>query len=188
MKKVIKQFKFFCGCLFLLLAAACSTDAEVKNVAPPFFDLKAFFAEERIALKKVKAYTKEIQLDDKSEQQKLDSLDLSIELALFIKSDINKPAWLDQYKIDSLFDAKGQLHHIHYRAMDEDLRTRSLSIAFSDSGQVDSLFVHNASSSMVAESDEWLSYIPQYGYQIKNRQLVTAQSEHTLTVDVKFVY
>lgn len=185
---MLKSFICFLSFILLcLLISGCEVDAVGKEQVP-FFDVKAFIAKEINANEAIKVYQKSIDLDGQEEKKELSQLDLANELAIFTDADINKVAWLDKYEVDSLFDQNGRLHHVHYKAKEERLNTRSLSVAFDSSGSVDSLFIHNASTSMVADSEEWLTYIPKTGYRIENRQKVTAQPEHALIVDVKFVY
>ena len=186
--KYKKWSSIFCMVLVTcLLACDVGVDPLVQQ-DKPFFDLLTFFGQEQEKNKAVKSFRKSIRLDDQMEQQQLDSLDLATELALFTKSDINKTAWLDKYAIDSIYGANQQLEGLQYRAKEDKLTTRSIEIAFNTTGQVDSVMIVNASSSMVAQSDEWLTYVPGQGYRIKHLQKVTAQPEHALIVDVKFVY
>lgn len=183
-----KWRSFFCIATIACVVACNVAVDPLAQQDKPFFDLLAFFAQEQENNKKAKGFRKSIRLDDQIEQQELDSLDLATELTLFTKSDINKTAWLDKYSVDSIYGPTKQLQRLHYRAKEDKLTTRSIEVAFNTTGGVDSLMIVNASSSMVAQSDERLTYVPGKGYRIKHLQKVTAQPEHTLIVDVKLVY
>ncbi|MEM9821502.1 MAG: hypothetical protein AAF985_10535 [Bacteroidota bacterium] len=168
---------------------SCDLSVEPKNQQEkPFFDLLTFFAEEKVKNQKVKSFQKSIRLNDQLEQKQLDSLDLATELALFTKSDINKTAWLDKYEVDSIYGADQSLRQLQYRAKEEKLVTRSITIDLNQQGMIDSLMIINRSASMIAQSSETLKYVPGRGYQIKHLQQVTSQPEHELVVDVRFVY
>ncbi|MEM8908368.1 MAG: hypothetical protein AAGD05_11025 [Bacteroidota bacterium] len=147
------------GMVFLLLLMNCGPVTEVNQQAP-FFDLKAFFSKQQSQHQQIKSFRKAVQLDGKTEEQVLDDLDVDAELKLFTNSDINKTAWLDKYEVDSLFDQQGHLHHLQYRAKEQQLKTRLLSVAFDNGGAVDSLMIQNASSGLVVQSKETLYYLP----------------------------
>ena len=172
----------------LILILACNDDTSVDSTSEqtPFFDLRAFFSEEKAKHQKIQSFNKTVVLNGKEEIKQLDSLDLNTELSLFVESDINKTAWLDKYSVDSLID-NGQLRQIRYTAIEDKLNTRLLKVDYTR-GQVDSILIKNESSSVVAKSEEWLTYFPNKGYRIQHIQQVTSQPEHALTVDVKFVY
>ena len=86
-----------------------------------------------------------------------------------------------------MFDTKGNLYHLQYLAKDESLRTRSISLSFK-TNQIDTIKIHNQSSSSIADSEQFLTYIASYGYSILSRQKINLLSEHNLAVDVEFVY
>ena len=177
----------FSGILLFLLASCNTSNSEVKNNQLAFFDLKNYIHQEIVQKKSVKIFNKKIDLNNTKEEKRIENLSLEKELAVFIQSDINKTAWYDKYEIDSLFDTKGNLYHLQYLAKDESLRTRSISLSFK-TNQIDTIKIHNQSSSSIADSEQFLTYIASYGYSILSRQKINLLSEHNLAVDVEFVY
>ena len=100
---------------WIILLAACQEVAipiEQSNEPAIFFDLKAFFQKEKVRLKKLNAFKKTVSINGVSEEKALTTLDFDNELSIFIASDINRPAWSDKYKVDSLFTAQ-KLSLIH---------------------------------------------------------------------------
>ena len=122
----------FC-CLMALFLWACPR-GEVENQLKlsPFFDLQDFVDQEVTRLKTsgIRA-EKTIELNGKSETQNLDAVDFDQELVLLRNADINRPAWLDQYKVDSLMEG-GKLRQLSYQALSEELRTQRLIINYDD--------------------------------------------------------
>ncbi len=177
------------GILLCLLTSCQISSTDVNNDRIAFFDLKVYFQKEIAQKKNVRSFNKKIDLNSNVEEKKVNNLSLEKELAIFSQSDINKSAWFDKYEIDSLLDIKGNLHHVHYSAKEESLRTQSISISYDpQQEQVDTIKIHNLSSSSIADSEQFLTYIPDYGYSILSRQKINSLSEHNLAVDVEFVY
>ena len=99
---------------------------QYKNAKTAFFDLKGYFKIEIERLKKdVKQVKKTVTVNGKSEEKTLDSLNFEEELAPFIASDINRPAWSDYYLTKSApFGNHGEISE--YYALKDHLKTRSV--------------------------------------------------------------
>ena len=157
---------------FLCLSfIACQKDIPPStSLTDSFFDLPDFFKKEQQALSnKITVLHKKITINGKIEEQRLDSFDLSQELAAFTAADINRPTWLDQYQVDSLKDAQGLLKTLKYSAMKDNLKTKNLTITYND-GQVEEIYIKKAISTMAAESFQELTYYKGKGYTNYNEQ------------------
>ncbi len=173
------------SCLSIL---ACQKETHQAGIQPSsFFDLKEFFKEEEQALSgKIKSLHKEITINGKLEEQKIDSFDLNKELAIFIAADINRPAWLGQYQVDSLKDAQNVLKAINYKALKDNLKTKELTISYQD-GEVTEIYVKKAISTMAATSFQELTYYKGKGYKNKNEQSMIFSEANAIQLDVKFL-
>jgi len=179
--KKILLFSFF-----LALWMSCAPEKSNNISLSGFFDLKEYFKLQQKELIKVQAFRKTIRLDKQIEEKTLTDLNVVEELAIFSNSDINKNAWFDKYTIDSILQ-KNQLVALHYNAIDKKLKTKKLSIYFTEAS-VDSIHILNQANNIVVNSSQTLKYIPSKGYHIFSNQMLTSQPEHALTVDVEFVY
>ena len=155
--------------LFILLTVfitACTGRTEIKPESS-FFDVKGFFESEakRLTINR-KIVDKSIKQNDLSEIKKGISVDWENELALFIASDINKPSWIDSYKInrDSV--------QVTYLAIDTNLRTRFLVIKKDKQGRAVYFRIKNITRNKLYESSEELTYIPDSIYTINKNQRV----------------
>ena len=152
--------------LLLIFNSSCSSREEIKTKTA-FFDIKGFFEAEVKRLKSKKSnVNKSVIQNGQSEVKKNLSVDWENELALFIASDINKPAWKDSYKIS------GDSLHFNYIAIDTNLRTRTVDIKMDQLGRAVFFKIKNMTRSKLYESSEELTYIPDSIYTINKNQSV----------------
>ncbi len=162
--------------LLLVFNSSCSNQEEMKTETD-FFDIKGFFESEvkRLTNKK-STVNKSVRQNEQSEVKKNLSVDWENELALFIASDINKPAWKDSYKIS------GDSVHLNYLAIDTNLRTRSVEIKKDPKGQAVFFKIKNITRSKLYESSEELTYIPDSIYKITKDQSVRFLGKNTYQI------
>lgn len=152
--------------LFIIFISSCTIQEETKSKYD-FFDIKGFFEAEAKRLSDKKTLSNKIVTqNNQSEIKKGLSVDWNDELALFIASDLNKPAWINSYKRseDDLI--------ISYLAIDTNLRTRYVEIQKDKNGKVVFFKIKNITRNMLYESSEELSYIPDSSYIINKNQRV----------------
>lgn len=173
----------------IMLFSACQETANPINPEKKtniFFDLKGFFQKEMIQLKDLKSFQKTVSINDKTEQQQLEKLDLDNELSIFIASDINRPAWSDKYKVDSVFSNQQQLIQINYIALDDKLKTKKLIIDFQNN-VVAKISVEKAVDNAVAQSTQELIYKVGKGYSIQSVQSLSYSEIKTIKVEVEYL-
>lgn len=90
-------------CLLILSLIVMSCNEEVKeNQTKKYFDLKGLIESQIKTLNKQKpAIQKSILMSEKSENQVIKTIDWSKELELFMQADLNKPAFIQSYRVDS---------------------------------------------------------------------------------------
>lgn len=186
----LRCFGFFLLIGLSICSFGCQSPADSADDAPQplpqFFDLKGYFEKEIERLEQQQVtISKKITLDGQVEQQRLDSINFSEELSVFTKSAINRPAWLDQYRVDSTFQ-EDKLISIHYEALAEDLKTRHLDIDFDGQGNVQHIKIDNLLKAIIATTQQRLSYTPADGYSIYNKQEVTLSESQEMKIAVTF--
>lgn len=177
---------FFLPAIFLL-ATACSGPGRGDAPALPesFFDLKGYMQAEIQRLSEAQPRVlKRIAINGQSEEKNFDSLNYQKELDIFSRSDINKMAWLDKYKVDSTFQ-DGQLSRVTYTAQDKSLKTHLLEVQFSN-GQVAGIHVRNQTESIVANVGQDMWYAPGKGYRLESGQSTALTKEKKVAVEVEF--
>lgn len=151
-----------------------------------FFDLAGFFKQEIQALnsKGVKA-KKEVQYNDKQDVLQSQKLDYEKELAVFVHSDINKLSWREKYQADTIREGS-EIRSIVYKALDEQLKTRKITITFGQN-QVSKIAIQNRLKSIVASTWQNLEYVPGKGYQVHGTQQMRLAGKDKMGIEVEFV-
>jgi len=156
-----------------------------KTAAPVFFDLKGYMSGQVEALKVSKPRVKKrVSINGKSEEQLSDHINFEEELAIFINSDINKPAWSDKYSKDSSF-VGGQLQNIRYLAKEEKLKTQMLQVSFSG-GAVSKIELKNRASAAIVTAEEVMTYTPGKGYSIIYKEIPVLAEAKNFSVEAVF--
>ena len=178
---MIRLLSVFC---LLDVFAACTPASQPVTPLAPFFDLTAFFEKEIQRLPALGPVEKTTTINGTTETRTVNDLDYRTELTPFISADINRPAWLDKYRVDSLV-ADGTLQKLTYTALEDDLFTRTLVIAF-DGPAVDSIYIEKGSELMIADTRRELVYRPDAGYTLRGTQKVVLASDNRIGISVKF--
>ena len=181
-KLIVDLGKIYLVFFFLLLG--CQVES-VQVIHPPFFDLNDFFKKELSLLSDLKQIKKKVILNGKVEEKMMNEFDLAKDLEIFTASNINKMAWLDKYKVDSLTNVNGLLEKVTYHALDDKLKTREIIVDYLN-GDVKSISINNTSSNQVASLNQTLKYISKEGYSITSSQEVSLAAPQKLSVEVKF--
>lgn len=173
-------------CLFVvLLACNPATPSGEAVVQQPFFDLAAYFEQQVEQLNanspKLK---KKVRIGEQQEEKEVDGIDFTQELQIFSRSDINRPAWSDKYRIDSTLQ-NGQLKELSYTAIDTSLVTRLMKIEF-EAGIVSAIHIKNRSHSAIARTEQDLQYQPGESYQILSTQKTIGAQPKTVQIEAYF--
>ncbi len=172
--------------LSFFINACQNTPPQYKNGKTAFFDIKGYFKTEIERLKKdVKKVKKTVTLNGKSEEQILENVNFEEELAPFIASDINRPAWSDKYMVKNTpLGNHGSISE--YYALKDDLKTRSV-VVNDPMSMVDvTINIVNAAKTIATNSETRLSYDNHKGYTISTIQALIGSSD-TVKVNVIFL-
>ena len=173
----------------LLIFSNCKNEVSqyLKNTTP-LFDLKGFLDHEIAThLKDIKMVKKTVTVNGKTETKEVEIKDWKEELKPFFNSDINRPAWRDKYKFEKRMGDTIGFFHLFYR-VDENLRTKTMSVYFLDENRAASVHVWNEQKSAIADSDEDLQYFGkanQQIYQIKTKQKMPLSDEQVIEIKVE---
>jgi len=168
----------------LVLGFGCGKKAVDPKVAlvNPFFDLKEYFEKEMKVVRK--SVTKTTIFEGKTEISNLKEIDLKKELKIFADANLNKVAWYEKYTIQKNLTPKGN-SQVTYETNDEKLKTKRVDI-FKNDSSIDSILVHNQMTSMILDSDQYLSYYPNNGYRILIKQKGNLIEVSDMEIKVEF--
>ena len=171
--------------LFALFFASC--EVENPNVQhQSFFDINDFLKKEIAQLSNLKSIKKKVEINGEIDEQIVKEFDLEKDLTIFRNCNINKIAWLDKYDVDSTMNNAGQLIELKYQATGSKLKTRELTILYSDD-KVKSIIIKNISGNQVSDLQQNLRYDSMKGYSVESNQKVTLSEEQKLRVEVEFL-
>lgn len=182
----INLFFLFCSSIVGIGCGNVGTAKnEIKQGAIKYFDLRGFVETEAERLEGGTSFTKTVFVNGEQETKSLSHIDAKAELMPFSNSDINKPAWSDQYEIDSVFNQNKELISLHYQSKDKKLKTKRMSIDFQKT-KVVKVYIENATESSVATTYQTLVYRPDEGFSIESKQDVSMMDENQFKVEVSF--
>ena len=151
----------------LLLGCIPEETAEAVELTP-FFNLQAFVDAEVERLEaNVPRADKSITFNEEVESHEAMELDYEDELAVFRNADINRPAWLEKYSIDST--RGGSRLQVEYVALDTTLAVRSMRV-IQEGEQVVRIEVESQTGTVLSDGRRFLRYEPATGYLIDSYQ------------------
>lgn len=90
-----------CLCILSILLWSCGAESQ-EGQTKKYFDLKGLIEQQIVLLKTKKpVIEKTIVMSDKSENKQIKAIDWTRELELFTQADLNKPAYIGSYQVDS---------------------------------------------------------------------------------------
>jgi len=160
-------FLAFVGSAGSFSCTGSNNTAPTSGTQTSYFSLQDYFLREADRLSRsAPKVDKTVSRNGASESKRVQIDDWKNELALFIDSDINKPAWQKSYRIDST------KHSLVYTCVDPELRTQKITIEKHENGKVKHIAIINQSGNMLYQTAEQLNYYPDSLYQINKQQLV----------------
>jgi len=172
---------------YMLLLGNCNLDIKpninLQN-SDYFFSTEKFFQLEANRLSSRRGFTKYVDFNGDEETMSLDTLNFQQEFTPFIKSDINKVIWIDQYTCDTTYSGN-QIERITCQANSPKLKTRNLNVEFKN-GQPISIDMECMMQKMLLETREYLQYRKDDYYEVKRIQKLKTGSLDSTLVKVTF--
>ncbi len=166
-----------------LVLAACQQGTRNAQTPPSFFDLKGYMEQQIAANEQYSAIQKTVRIDGEEESKKLSDIGWKADLTAFSRADINKPAWLEKYRVDTLLEGGMK---IVYTAMEDKLITRKMTISFARD-VVEEIIVEQQNHNEVYTADKKLVYQAQKGYSMQTKQKAPFSEARDYEVRVEFL-
>ncbi len=171
----------------LLLIACLGKETERNPLREKiFFDLRDYFNTEADRLQQKSGNFRKISyFNQRTENLSIDSIDWHKELEIFARCDINKPAWKEKYRIDSLLE-NGQLIELSYTAKDSLLLIKKINIKLSKQGAVREIQISKASRTHLMDMRQSLRYNPKTGYKVEQWEKVAGFAPSHASIELLF--
>ncbi len=187
MYKIIGVFVVACTALVACQSVDSDTaTTEEQEATAVFFPLESYIEQEVARLNEAgMPLEKHIWYNEQEETQTNNEIDYGKELSLFRRADINKPAWVDLYQADTIFQDE-RAREVRYQALDPELEVRSLEVKWDKEGAVTEVKIRRESISTLASNEYDLVYLPQEGYRINTLQQNRSADPVTIRIEGTF--
>ncbi|OWK71199.1 hypothetical protein [Pedobacter sp. AJM] len=175
------MIKNLCILVFALAFLSCNPHEEPKaNTGLPYFDLKGYFGNEIMRLKKAKPIVnKTVSINGVKENKSLHINDWDKELAIFIDADINKNSWKGSFKTNRKDDI------ITYTSDNKKIPVKKISVT-EKSSKISRIEIIINQKNILFQSQDTLTYLPDQLYQIKKQQKIRFLSTKNYAVIASF--
>ena len=161
-----------CHCILIItvfLLASCNEET-IKVASNKYYDLAAFFRLEAKTLDNLNMkLEKKIVKDSIIEEKSFEKINWLNELSPFIDCDINKPAWINSYRTDTLQTNVGM--KVVYTAIEDKLPVRTIELTI-NKNKITEITTHKVRHNFYYQSEDLLTYHVQKGYEISGSQNV----------------
>lgn len=168
----------------LLFFTSCKKETE-KQFSIKYFDIKSYFEKEAARMQHQNlSITKKIEKNNITENNVFYSVDWKNELKSFTECDINRPAWLQSYRIDSAISNEKAI--IKYSAKDSSLNISLIQIIFSEITPV-SIHIIRKNNNRFFTNESYLSFIAGKGYSIDIHQKISFTKSMLIKIEATFI-
>ena len=177
------------ACVWGLTAVGCGTDPIVIDPSSrqAYFDLEAWLSYQD-SLLRGSDLLKRVSVNGVEQEARLSGVDWAGELSPFAQANINKPALIGQYAVDTTTAADGSLT-VEYRTLDASLRTKRLRVSCGtncDYGQVREIEIESATESLIADTEQQLRWTPE-GFWVTSQQAALLVEPRVLAIEGRVV-
>ncbi|MCP9234940.1 hypothetical protein [Lewinella sp. JB7] len=155
--------------VLLLFLSGCYADEVNPATRPePFFDLAGYIDAQVDSLTELRpTVSKTIVLNGTTETKEMRDLNFANDLRVFRNADINKPAYLDKYRLDR--HESGDTLIQTYTATDSTLETREL-VVYTVSQRPERISILRRTGTVLSDGLHRLDYDPGAGYRMRTEQ------------------
>lgn len=180
----VKKYAFSVVLLFAgttaLLSCAPEDNRSNSSSNTGYFPIHDFFTAEVSKLKsKNPIVDKTVWKEDKSENQKLRIKNWDVELGNFLSVDLNKPAYEQQFRIDSIADT------LRYTALNEKLDIQSVELIFNAAKVPQRIRIRKATNNTLYSNIEELLFEPGIRYVVKKEQTIRLLGKNHYQIEGK---
>lgn len=152
-----------------------------------YYDIPAFFTSQIDNLKsKGQWVRKQVTKDGHSHIIERGNIDWSEELGVFLDSDINRPAWRGEFKVDTIKLEREYV--VTYKTSNDQIPVKNVVLTIDkDSKQCLKLTVDRRTENFLYKSDQSLYFTTGEGYMMKGKLSVSYLFDSEYSIDTEFI-
>jgi len=181
----IPQLKKFLLIAISTLAIVGCNNQDKGNISIQYFSISNYL---NIEIDKLKSQNlqvlKTVELNGNYEEKKTKIENWENELSSFLQAEINKPAFMGKYQVDSLID-DGKLIRLIYTSETDGLKTTLLQISYKNS-DVDNIIIKTQTDNFLYRSQQSLFYSSHSGFSIEGTQKIKFLDKNNYEAIVQF--
>jgi hypothetical protein len=155
--------------LFFVACSSADNEKQVANLR--YFDLQGYFKKEEDRLKKLNpVIEKTVSVNNSTEHKSLRIADWKKELSAFTDADLNKKAWIGQFKIEKHPEME------RYSSDQDKIPVKELKVTFKK-GKVSGIQMLLRNTNALYTSKDTLLYYPDSLYEVKKTQHIKLLTE-----------
>lgn len=166
--------------IVLFLLTACS-QSKVNSNNKILFDLNTLVQQDIDSLQKNNCgCTKTILAVDKKEIAIQDTINWEKEMQLILSCDINKPKWIEHFKVDSL-DNK-----VLYTTQNNKIPIKKMVVYYNEQQEVVQVEIKKQQKSILLKNVTYVNYYPKKGFEVKQEQYLPLNKPFIFMVEEKY--
>lgn len=152
-----------------------------------YYDLPAFISKQISNLKSKKQWVrKHVTKDGRSHIIERGDIDWNDELGVFLESDINRPAWRGEFKIDSI--SLERVFVITYKTENPEIPVKNVVVTVDkDTKQCLQISVDRRTENFLYSSDQSLFFTTGEGYMMKGKLSVSYLFDSEYSIESEFI-
>lgn len=152
-----------------------------------YYDLPSFIAKQVSNLQSKKQWVrKHVTKDGHSHIIERGDIEWNEELDLFVESDINRPAWRGEFKVDSINLEREYV--ITYKTENNQIPVKNVVVTIDkETGQCLKITVDRRTKNFLYQSDQSLYYTTGEGYMMKGKLSVSYLFDSEYSIDSEFI-
>ncbi|HET6244389.1 MAG: hypothetical protein H0V01_07835 [Bacteroidetes bacterium] len=173
--------------VFIVFLFSCCDFLEIApKVDQKHFDIPGFFIEELKRLNETEnPIIKEISKDEEREDKIIKTPDWQKELAAFIDVDINKPALINSFTVDTIV-VSGDSYEIYYNSIEESSTIRNISLLY-ENNSCTFVKIEKNNTNALFSSKQYMQYTKKSGYSILGELSIRFIYKTNYHVNAKFL-
>jgi hypothetical protein len=179
------MMRLFAIFAFLLLFNSCDNPVASEGFSGPYFKIAEFFDKQAHQLNQSGiSIEKRIVKDGEAESKFISDTDWKVQFKPFVEADINRPAFVRAYSIDTIANENGN-YQVDYKALEPNLVVRKIRLFFSEE-DCERVEITTLKDNAIFTSKQMMVFVRNKGHLIKGHMSVSKMINTDYQITVKY--